>query len=366
MKSCLFEWKKMHRLRLVAALIAATFLLIGALYVRNFMQQDLIPAKKIEPFAVLLKGITNKNDEDQRELQKKEDSETAARLEAGQQLAWQLNELLSAIENGDGQGELQHEIEAYQLAAEYKTLMGTFPLSQAEMDDRTRYNKELDRLDLAKEDTDLSIAQPLFMKKVAGQLLSPVGFLAAVLLIGAAFTKEWEDRSMQFSRVLPVPAAERISARLISYWLASLVWLVLVFGISALLPYAGGRTDKSLFKYPFVDAEEQFTATSHILGTAGLYAVFYMLFAFTLFLLAGSFFRQGILTVLAVAAVIAGGWIVTSSGAISVWNPFLYQQPVYAAEQHGSLSLIGPGLLAFLSAAGAWLACLADRRRAVS
>jgi len=51
MKTYLFEWKKMRRLRLFVALVAATFLLIGAIYVRNVVQQDLIPAKKIEHFS---------------------------------------------------------------------------------------------------------------------------------------------------------------------------------------------------------------------------------------------------------------------------------------------------------------------------
>lgn len=277
MKTCLFEWKKMRKLRLFVALVAATFLLIGAIYVRNVVQQDLIPAKKIEHFSRFSTEVSQQNNGDQQLLQKSEDSGTKMRLDIGHKLAGALKELQDAIENREGQTELSLENTVYQLAAEYKSVQGVFSLSQDEMDHLTQINQELEKRGLIQEDSDLSIAQPLFMKKVISLLLSPVGFLVAVILIGTAFTKEWDDKSIQFNRTLPVSSTERIIARLTCYWLSSLVWLIIVFGISYVLPYAGGHTDKTLFSYPFPNSNGQFNEVGDLLVNSGIYSVLFLL-----------------------------------------------------------------------------------------
>ncbi|REB06431.1 hypothetical protein DVB69_12045 [Sporosarcina sp. BI001-red] len=366
MKTSMFEWKKIRRLKLFVALAAATFLLITGMYIHNVVQQDLIPAKKIEYFSKFLTEVSQQNDTDQQTLQKSEDPETKMRLEIGMALVGALKELQDAIENREGNAELSFENTVYQIATEYKSALGTFSLSQKEMDHITQVNQELKKRNLIKEDFDLSIAQPLFMKKVTHLLLSPVGFLIATLLIGNAFTKEWDDKSMQFNRVLPVSSAERIIGRLFSYWLASFVWLIIIYGISFSLPYAGGRTEQSLFSYPFANSNGQFNEAGGLLVNSGIYSVLFLLFSFTIFLLVGSMLRNAIITVLLVSAVFIGGWIVTSVGVISVWDPFTYQQPIQVAEQQKSLSPISLLILSGLSIVGTILACIADKRRALS
>ena len=70
------------------------------------------------------------------------------------------------------------------MAMTYKEIEGPFSLGQTEMDETILINEELLRLGLKKEDFDLSIEGAIFLKKVMNLVITPIGFLIVLLILG--------------------------------------------------------------------------------------------------------------------------------------------------------------------------------------
>lgn len=330
MKLLLFEFKKMIRTKTVLYLFLFTALFIGSVFLKNVIQQDTIIPKKVTYFSEFLSEVNSQNSGDRRWLEEfpdpESDPEIEARLEIGESLYGLLSELIQAIETDEAAEELQLENDVYQMAMTYKEMEGSFSLGQTQMDETILINEELQRLGLKKEDFDLSIEGAIFLKKVMNLVITPIGFLIVLLILGTFITREFEDHNTQLIFTLPIPKWKYVMTKFSSFFIIFIFWLTVVISLAYLIPAIFSKADKNVFTYPLLTKADQLTTIGIYLKEGTLIAICFTLFAVALLLCLSFFIRNTIITYVVLFIFFIGGWMMTSNDVTHFINPFVYQQ----------------------------------------
>lgn len=324
MSLLLFEFKKLFRTRVLLVVVAGTLLLIGALFIRNVIQQDTVTADKIEWFSGYMQEVTGQNRTDAKMLEDHPDEVIERRLEIGVSLQKQLNELISFIEKGAWQEELQQEIVVYKTAIAYKDARGNYTMSNADMEDEIRINERLLALQLAKEDRSRSIQPPLFMKQMVSLILNPFGFIILLVLVGTVVTREFEDYNIQMIYTYPIPKWRYVLIKFTGMLTVGVLWISIIFFVSYLLPSLVSEPRENSFKYPLLLATGEILDVDTYVKAALLYSAGVLCFVVAAVTLIGFLFRQTIISSIVVVAIFIGGWMGTRNGLDRFWNPFTY------------------------------------------
>lgn len=326
MKLLLFEFKKMIRTKMVFYLFLFTMLFIGIVFLTNVIQQDTITIKKVTYFSELSSEVSSQNSGDQEDLKKLYDPDIEARVEIGKPLYGLIRDLIRAIETEEAALELQLENDVYGMAMTYKDMRGPFSLGQIEMDETILINEELQRLGLKKEDFDVSIEGAVFLKKVMNLVITPIGFLIVLLMLGIFITREFEEHNIQLIFTLPIPKWKYILIKFSSFFIVFIVWIAFVLSLAYLFPYIFSSAEKNVFTYPLLTKADQLTTIGIYLKEGTLIAISFAFFAVALLLFLSFFIRNTMITYIVLFILFIGGWIITSNDVIHFINPFVYQQ----------------------------------------
>ncbi|MED2184821.1 ABC transporter permease subunit [Bacillus wiedmannii] len=87
------------------------------------------------------------------------------------------------------------------------------------------------------------------MKKVISLLLNAPGFLILLLLLGTVITKEFEDHTIKLAYTLPISRSHYILIKFFSLLVVNLLWILLVFSLSYILPTIFGKSTSNIFNY---------------------------------------------------------------------------------------------------------------------
>ncbi|MCG3087603.1 ABC transporter permease subunit [Sporosarcina cyprini] len=324
MRQLLFEMKKMTRTRLLFFLAAGTLLLIGAIFIRNVLQQDMVTAEKVESFSNHLQDVSSQNRTDLMMMEDEPSEELELRLNKGLDLQDKLNELIDSISKGLWEDELQGEIEVSRSAMAYKDARGRYTMSHADLEDTIRLNEQLLALGLPKEDPDRSNQPPLFMKQMMVLVLNPVGYTVLFLLLGISITREFEDRNMRMVYAFPVPRWRLVLVKFISLLLVAMSWLVYFLLLSYLLPNLVMETREQIFDYPLLLTSGELMRVGSYINEAVLYSAGTLFFATAMVTLIGFGFRQTIVSSVIITALFTGGWMLARNGMDVFLNPFTY------------------------------------------
>ena len=365
MKLLLFEFKKMIRTKTVLYFMLLSVIFIVAIFLRNVVQQDMIPLKKAAYFWDFATDVSMQNNTDRRMLEKVEDEALEEKLVVGQQLHGLLRDLIQAIEDGEWESELTLENDVYETAMVYQARNGQFSLGQLDMEDTMKINEALQQANLAKEDMDLSIQQAVFMKKIHALLFGPIGFLLLLFVTGSVITREFEENNTRFIYTLPIQKWKYIFVKFGSVFVVGLLWIGLITGLSYVLPLFTQQPDGNVFAYPLLTATGTVIHTGQYLLHSILLAGGFLLFAVSLFVFIGYFLRRTILTYVTMFILLIGGWLLTLNGFTHVVNPFLYQQVdkvLISYPQHFpiALAVLVAGSLIFL-----WMTMSSNRKRGI-
>lgn len=326
MKLLRFEFKKSFRTKWLPYFFLLTAIFIVAIFFRNIAQQDLIPLKKVEYFLDFSMDVARQNHSDQMSLEEEPNPQLQEKLAIGQTLHQKLGELMKSIEEGEKESELRVENEVYTQAMTYQELEGQFALSQTEMQDMIQLNEQLLALNLTKEDEDLSVQQAVFMKKISTLLLSPIGFIIYLLVMGSMVTREFEERNIQLVYTFPIPKWRYVLTKFSSLMAAGLAWLALIIILSYVLPLMLEQPEVTVFQYPLLLNTGQLIEIGTYLMKVYLLAASFLLFAIALLVSLGFIFRSTIITYLVIFILFIIGWMISSSGVLHVANPFSYQE----------------------------------------
>ena len=222
--------------------------------------------------------------------------------------------------------ELQFENDVYRMAMTYKEIEGPFSLGQTEMDETILINEELLRLGLKKEDFDLSIEGAIFLKKVMNLVITPIGFLLVLLILGTFITREFEDHNAQLIFTLPIPKWKYVMTKFSSFFIIFIFWITLVISLAYLLPAIFSQADNNVFTYPLLTKADQLTTIGIYVKEGTLIAICFALFAVALLLCLSFFIRNTIITYVALFIFFIGGWMMTSNDVTHFINPFVYQE----------------------------------------
>ena len=316
----------MIRTKTVLYLFLFTALFIAGIFLKNVIQQDSIIPKKVTYFSEFSSEVSSNNSGDLEDLKKLHDPEIEARLEIGNHLYGLIRELIQAIETEEAAQELQLENDVYRMAMTYKEMEGRFSLGQIEMDETILINEELQRLGLKKEDFDLSIEGAVFLKKIMNLVITPIGFLIVLLILGTFITREFEDHNAQLIFTLPIPKWKYIMTKFSSFFIVFIVWITFVLSLAYLLPSIFSQADSNFFKYPLLTKADQLTTIGIYLKEGTLIAICFALFAVALLLCLSFFIRNTIITYVALFIFFIGGWMMTSNDVTHFINPFVYQE----------------------------------------
>lgn len=326
MKLILFEWKKLLRTKLFPIFYILTIVFIAFLFSRNYLQQDLVKAKKIDYFSNIASEVYWINWADREILKQNDDPELKEKLEVGERLREQLRELIGHIDNNQWREELQKENEAYVSAEEYivvyKEMIG---LNLSDMELIKKLNNELLKRGLPKEDFDLSIQPSIFMKQVINLILNPFGYVILLFVLGTIITREFEEKNIKMVYALPIPRAKYVAIKFFTFLSAAFLWVATIFIVSYALPTIFGNAEGDVFNYPLYTENETFISTSEYLQQALLYSFSFTAFAVSVLVVFGFVLRNTILTFLCVLLVFSAGWFFTNNGLHVFANPFTYQ-----------------------------------------
>lgn len=313
-------------MKIFVVFLLVTILLLGGLFLRNIILQDTIAVKKIEKFSAYAYEVSNGIQGDNYYLEENGTDEVVeARLEVGNLLLDYLNQLITHIQNGQWEEELKVEINVYNTALKYKEMEGYFQASLTDMKGIMRYNEKLLERGLPKEDMDLSLQPTIFMKKVVSLFLSTIGFLAIMLVLGILITREYEEHNIRMINALPVSKTTYIVAKYLSLFIAGCVWLVVVFGLSYLLPTLFGHSVGDIFHYPLSTLEGDFISSGSYINQAILYGFLFMSFAVAILVLLGFLIRNTLLTYLTAIFLFIVTYFLLENGWTNKLNPFTYQ-----------------------------------------
>lgn len=346
MKLFLFEMKKIHHTRAFIIFIFLTVLFISGLYIKNYLQQDMIVANKVQQFSEHRSDVFG--DIQLYRKQKEEgllEPETEKKLAVAINLHGEINELIQAIQDKKWETELLTEIKVYQFAIVYQEMEGTFEKSKKDMLDTISLNEELLKKGLPKEDMDLSIQPSIFMKKIVSLLLNPFGFLILLLILGISITREFEEKNIQIVYVLPVSRHYYIVNKFISLVVLGIFWLFIVFFISYLLPYLFTETTENSFSYPLMSVEGNFITSSHYHKEAMIYSLFYIIFSVSILIFFGFLIRNTIVTYLLIIFLHIGNFIILTNGFMYQLNPFTYGMVDLGILNDDTQPLFGTSLL---------------------
>ncbi|MFD3217270.1 ABC transporter permease [Bacillus sp. BR_7a] len=326
MKIFLFELKKMLYSNILFALIIATILIICGLFLHNALKQEIVQMKKIELFSKYKKEVSNQVIRDQEDLKKGANAKIESRLEIGLPLLKNLNQLIQEVKDNKWKNELQTEMKVYNLVMRFQQVEGVFPASEKDMKKAIQLNENLLQQNLPKEDLDLSIQPSLFMKKVISLLLNAPGFLILLLLLGTVITKEFEDHTIKLSYTLPISRSHYILIKFFSLLVVSLLWILLVFSLSYILPAIFGKFNGNIFNYPLFTKTETIISSGTYLKTALAYSLCYSTVAISLLVFIGFWIRNTLVTYLILTFILSSGFILSKIGFNPFPSPLSYQQ----------------------------------------
>ncbi|CEG26220.1 ABC transporter permease [Bacillus sp. B-jedd] len=351
MKLLQFEFKKIVRSRVFLIFLLTSILFICGLFTRNIIQQDRIQAKKIEYFSKFSSAVFTQNEGDRLALENEANPDIEARIKTGDLLYSQLKQLLQAIDEKKWKEELIFEIKVYQLAMDYQELKGTFPLNKKDMQLGIKINQKLLERNLPKEDLDLSIQPPIFMKKIVTMLLNIAGFTLLLLVLGNQITKDFEDRTIHLVYGLPISRGRYVMIKFLSLFISGFVWLALVLAASYILPNFVAETVKgNSFNYPLLTDTAKIISISLYLKQAFLYSLCFIAFSISVLTFLGFLLRSTILTSIVTILIFIGGLIVTKNSPTSILNPFTLENINSSivhmeVSQNGIILTIGYSLL---------------------
>ncbi|WP_062354404.1 ABC transporter permease [Bacillus kwashiorkori] len=325
-KLLLFEGKKLFRSKVFLGFLIISLLFIGTLFIYHWTQQDVIKAKKVDHFSYLASSVSQQNMFDRERLKLvHSDPPVEARLEIGTLLYQQLDALILSIEQNHWREELQNEINVYTTAIDYLNHEGRIELSAYEMNKVISLNEELLKRDLPKEDLQLSVQPALFLKKVVSILFHPIGFMILLFAVGMLITREFEEKNIQMVFTLPISNIKYISAKLFSIVLASLIWAIVVFIVSFLLPYLLWEEKSKIFQYPLYTIDDEFLNIGEYVQLAIIYTCSFIVFSIAMLNFVGFTLRNTIISFLVILLIFAGGYILIDYGISVIWNPLSYQ-----------------------------------------
>ncbi|MCU5436131.1 ABC transporter permease subunit [Bacillus mobilis] len=352
----LFELKKMLYSNILFTLIIATMLIICGLFLHNTLKQDIVQMKKIELFSKYETEVFNQVTRDKDTLKKGPNAKIESRLEIGLPLLKHLNQLIQEVKDNKWKNELQIEMKVYDLAMRFEQVEGSFSASEKDMKKAIQLNENLLQQGLQKEDLDLSIQPSLFMKKVISLLLNALGFLILLLLLGTVITKEFEDHTIKLAYTLPISRSHYILIKFFSLLLVSLLWILLVFSLSYILPTIFGKSTGNIFNYPLFTKTETIISSGTYLKTALTYSLCYSTVAISLLVLIGFWIRNTLVTYLILTFILSSGFILSKIGFNPFLSPLSYQQIDHVILDNngyyplGAVVLIGSTFLLLLCA----------------
>lgn len=321
-----FEWKKMIRTKFYVLFLLLSVLFVGGIFVRNFLLQEEIVNKKIEKFSDYRKDVLSQVTTDQKMMEDFPSPELEEKIEAGLLVYRALNQLIESIEGGKWEEELQYEIQVYELAMDYKEKQGQFKLSEKDMQKEIQLNEELLKRGLAKEDLDLSINPPIFLKKIVTFFFNTFGFLILLFLLTTYITREFEEHSIQIAFTLPVSRSRYIISKFLSLFSAGFIWWIAIFGVSYLLTTLFGTSQENSTVYPLFTQSGDFLDVGDYLWQAVGYSILFLAFAISILVFIGFLLRNTIVTSLLVFVLLIGNHLVLREEITALFNPFSYQQ----------------------------------------
>lgn len=345
MKLLLFEMKKILHTKAFTIFIFLTVLFISGLYIKNFLQQDMIIATKVQQFSEHRSDVFQEIEQNRQQLEASPDPETEKKLDVALNLHGEINELIQTIQDKKWEKELVTEIKVYQSAMAYQEMDGNFRQNKTDMFATITLNEELLKKGLPKEDYNLSIQPSIFMKKIVSLLFNSFGFLVLLLILGASITREFEEKNIQIVYVSPVSRTYYIVNKFISLFVLGVFWLFVVFLTSFLLPYLFTGTTENSFSYPLTSTEGKFITSSNYLIEAMIYSLFYMVFTVSVIISLGFLIRNTIITYLIIIFLHIGNYIVLANGFVYQLNPLTYGMVELVVLNDETQPLVGTSLL---------------------
>lgn len=357
MKIILFEWKKLFRLKVYPVFLLLTLFFVSSLFFYNYLMQDQITTKKVEHFTKLRQDVSQQMFMLEDELSKKSNPVLEAQLETAEELSNRLQELINIIYAKDARKELEVEIAVYETAQKFIRFENAyFGVSEMDMKKFISQNEELLKRNLPKEDLDLSIQPAIFVKKIVSLIMTPIGFILLVFVLGIVVTKELDEYSIRQVFSLPVSRSYYVVCKFFSLFVASILWLITVYGSAYLLGEVFGKKEGDFFNYPLYTKLDTFITSGEFIMQSMIYSISFIAFALCILLLVAYFFKNTITTYSFLLIFFAGGWLLSSYGFQHIWNPFTYQmvdQVIMDSPQYypvGIVILFVAGILSLFAA----------------
>lgn len=330
MKQIQFEWKKLVRTKVYPIFLLLTVIFVSGMFFYNYLQQDQIQGKKVNYFSGLQREVSRQNLHNLEQLRMyPNNEELELKVKVGSNLASLLGQLSTSIQEGNWREELRLEIEAYEKAKEFIQFDGArFGVGETDMNYTIRLNEELLARNLPKEDFDLSIQTSIFMKKIISLILSPIGFIAMLFVLGMMITREYEEHNIKLVMTLPIKRIQYMLIKFISLLSASLIWLLVIFGLSYTLPSLLGKSEEdtgNIFTYPLYTKQDTFLNSEIYIQDAIIYSVGFTVFAISLLLFLAFTIRNTILTILSILIILISAMLLSGYGILSAYSPLSYE-----------------------------------------
>ncbi len=306
----LFELKKIIFSRRFQYLSAIILLLIGALYVRNILFQDLLIKEQQKQVDISTREVQSHLRAFV--LQQEKDSENMILSERITHLSTALDALYEwkpLLQSEDWQARLQTENTFLTALLSYKETGGEFSLSTPEMERTLAWNDQLLRQGIEPSPENYGTSLPNFMKQITDIYVNIGAIVLLLLLIGDLLTIEFEQGSIRFLYTQPVKKSAILHAKSLTAITIYLFVTAAIFIFTWLLGLTIGKPGS--FSYPvMIDKGDSFTFIPifqyiqwSLSGTSCI-----ILLVIPLCMLISLYAKNAIITLLSVMVIIIGGY----------------------------------------------------------
>jgi ABC-type transport system involved in multi-copper enzyme maturation permease subunit len=330
MKLLKFELKKNFRKKKFIILFLIVSLFVVGLFIRNALMQE-----KIAENATLSLNPHYQETSDLVGLflEKLKDDPKNDKLRASYDNAVKMNDDIKDLQNAfksrdwslipQIEGDFLKRVTTHlKLGNDYKSLQGN------KLEQRMQKNAILLKEHLPYEDENYSLDMPIFMKKTSTLLISLIGILTIVFIMGDQLSEEFESQTIKTLYTQPLRKWRILLSKYASLMTVSIFILFILFVLSAALSFLFGGKAWS-FSYPqlvqFSNGFTYITTSEYLIKLAIIY-VGAISFSFSLVLLVSVIFKNRFATILVSILILLSG--ITLTNQVKSWqtiqNPFYF------------------------------------------
>lgn len=330
MKLLKFELKKNFRKKKFIILFLIVSLVVVGLFIRNALMQE-----KIVENATLSLNLHYQETSklvglfSEKLKYNPKDDKFRASYDNAVKMNDDIKDLQNAFKNRDWslipqiEGDFLKRVTTHlQLGNDYHSLQGN------ELEQRIQKNALLLKEHLPYEDENYSLDMPIFMKQTSTLLISLLGILTMVFIMGDQLSEEFENQTIKTLYTQPLSKWRILLSKYASMMIVSIFILVILFILCATLPFFFGGKAWS-FSYPqliqFSNGFSYITTSEYLIKLTLIYVVA-ISFSFSLVLLVSVIFKNRFGTILASILTFLCG--ITLTNQVKSWqtiqNPFYF------------------------------------------